>query len=441
MRRKLLGLDLIYLIIIITTFMLLSPEKTIVYNALIIGIVVALIVIFNSFYLNHKWFRHIDEIDNLIKNMKKEDRISIGNLSSEKKISSIQSGLVELSRHIELMATKYGYRKGQLEAILSSLSIGLVAVTETGEVIFHNPAFYDIYKLSVSMQGQSITNINDSTLSEIIKNATTSDVVEVINVEKKDGLIYNFKGIEIRSEGNKIGTLILIEDVTKIQKIDKMKSDFVSNVTHELKTPLTSIKGFAETLKNIEPTDKFNRDRFLGIIEEESERLSILINDILYLSEVEGSHCPMKESVDINKVVRSVMEISKTEIKEGVTLKFEATKNYFVTFEKYRLKQMLLNIISNSVRYTDEGSVRIILEEDKKNVILKVIDTGIGIPTKDQGRIFERFYRVDKDRSRLTGGTGLGLSIAKHIAERNQCNIHLESKLGVGTEVTILIKK
>lgn len=442
MRRRLLNLNILYAVVIIITYLLLDKEGHLATNLIIMGVVTALFVLFSYFYLDSIWFKHLDVLDDAIKEMREDHKIEIQKLSREREIENIQLGLENLSEHIESMATKYGYRKGQLEAILGSLKIGLVAITQEGKVIFHNPKFSEIYLLGTNIQGKNIyENIYDRNLLEVLEESLSTEIFMRQNILQPNGLVYNFKGLEIKSKTERIGTLIIIEDVSKVYQVDKMKSDFVSNVTHELRTPLTSIKGFAETLRNVDPTDTATRDKFLGIIEDESDRLQLLINDILYLSEVEGTVTREKDDVDINRVIREVLELTQPYAKKNVELIFKADQHYIVNFERYKLKQLLINLVSNSVKYTDEGSITISLDDDLEHVVLRVKDTGIGIPEKDQGRIFERFYRVDKDRSRLTGGTGLGLSIVKHIVERNEAQIHLESEVGVGTTVTVFIKK
>ncbi len=442
MRKRLLYLNIIYAIIILVVFVFLDFDKPITTNLTVLAVLMATFIAFTYFYLNHLWFKHLDEVDFLIHDMTNEEKVSVFEHSKEDGIANIQYGLEELSEHIENMSLKYGYRKGQLEAILESLKLGLVAITQEGKVIFHNPKFSETYHLGQSIQGKSIyKNIYDKNLLDVLDESLSSEAYTLPNIVQSNGLVYSYYGLEIKSADERIGTLIVVEDVTKVHIVDKMKSDFVSNVTHELKTPLTSIRGFTETLKQVDAADLKTRNKFLNIIEDESERLSILINDILYLSEVESTTSKQKDDIDINRAIREVIELCEPNTSEDVSIVFEADKNYIIQFEQFKLKQMLINLISNSVKYTDSGEVRVSLSEDIDYVVLKVSDTGIGIPEKDQGRIFERFYRVDKGRSRLTGGTGLGLSIVKHIAERNDCQIHLDSVVGEGTTVTILIKK
>ncbi len=440
MRKRLIYLNTIFALILLTAFMLIDTFTA--SNVTLMVIVMIIMIAFSSFYLNSVWFKHINEMKTLLDSMMNNELVKVSKKSKESIISDLQVTMVELSEHINTMSTKYGYRKGQLEAIFESLTNGLIAISKDGKIMFHNPKLTELYHLDKTIQGEDVyENIDDKYFLKVLNESLKSDMFSLSNVIQKNGLVFNYKGLEIKTATERIGTLIVIEDVTKSYKIDKMKADFVSNVTHELKTPLTSIRGFTETLKHVDPEDKDTRDKFLGIIESESDRLSLLINDILYLSELEDISLAKVENIDVNRVIKEIIDLIQGSLNTAVKVVFNADKNYFVKFEQYKLKQMLLNLLNNSAKYTDEGTISISLDEEKNYVILKIIDTGIGIPEKDQGRIFERFYRVDKDRSRLTGGTGLGLSIVKHIAERNDCQVHLESEVGVGTTVTIFIKK
>ncbi len=442
MKKRLLSLNIAFGVVFIITYLLVDREGHLAANLVILVAVMTIFILGQHYYLNRRWFRHLEELPELMKEIKREESVRAHELSREPLITELQYGLEGVSEHIERMSTKYSHRKGQLEAILGSMKIGIVAVRQDGSIIFHNPKFAEIYKLGLNLQGKDIyENIYDSNLLEVLEQSLTTDLFVLPNVIQPNGLVFNYKGLEMKTDEEIIGTLIVIEDVTKVYQVDKMKSDFVSNVTHELKTPLTSIRGFTETLQQVDPGDVNTRNRFLGIIEKESERLSLLINDILYLSELESTNIKEKVDVDLNSICAEVVEMTRQSVGDNVELIFEADKHYVVPFEMNKFKQMLINLVSNSAKYTDEGSIKVELSSDLDFVVLKVKDTGIGIPEEDQGRIFSRFYRVDKGRSRKTGGTGLGLSIVKHIVERNDAQIQLESEVDKGTTVTVYIKK
>lgn len=227
-----------------------------------------------------------------------------------------------------------------------------------------------------------------------------------------------------------------------MKKLERIRSDFVANVSHELKTPLTSIKGFVETLKDGAIDDKDVAIKFLNIIEVEVERLVRLINDLLYLSEIENAAMPiLEEKVVVKEVVLEIIELLKIKAeKKNIQLDIKVQEGLEMNIYRDWLKQIFINLIDNAIVYNKEnGKVWVTVEKLDNLIVIKVKDTGIGIPEKEIERIFERFYRVDKGRSRKFGGTGLGLSIVKHIVELYGGKVWVESQEGIGSEFTVTI--
>jgi len=219
-----------------------------------------------------------------------------------------------------------------------------------------------------------------------------------------------------------------------------MRKSFVANVTHELKTPLTSIKGYVETIKNNEITDQTKINRFMDIIDIEANRLKTLIDDILMLSEIENMQGNISEVnlVEVVSEVKDVMQNISTD--NSVTVNYLCDKDVKVLLDKNRIKQLLINLIDNAIKYNIEnGVVNVKIAKLNSFVEITVEDTGIGIDETHLPRVFERFYRVDKSRSRQMGGTGLGLAIVKHIVISFNGTINIESKLGQGTKIYIKI--
>lgn len=226
--------------------------------------------------------------------------------------------------------------------------------------------------------------------------------------------------------------------VQAMKKVENMRREFVSNVTHELKTPLTSIRGFVETLKDGAIEDPKMAHKFLDIIEIETERLSNLISDTLLLSEIESKQDTNREPCDVNAVITEVVELLQPKVKEHVRLIFQPDPTVkFYNCNRDRLKQLLINLVDNGLKATEFGAVTIVCRTAGNQLVLEISDTGIGMEEEQLDRIFERFYRVDKGRSKAQGGTGLGLSIVKHIVELYNGTIHVTSKPGVGTEFTV----
>ncbi len=226
--------------------------------------------------------------------------------------------------------------------------------------------------------------------------------------------------------------------LSAMKAVEKQRREFVSNVTHELKTPMTSIRGFVETLKNGALEDPECAGRFLDIIDIETERLGNLIDDTLLLSEIENKKDVRQEPCDVNKVIEEVVELLTPKVKPHVRLIFtpdSSVRPY--TCNRDRLKQLLINLVDNGLKATEFGAVTINCRSTPKDLVLEITDTGIGMEAEQTERIFERFYRVDKGRSREQGGTGLGLSIVKHIVELYKGTIQVKSRLGEGSEFRV----
>lgn len=334
-------------------------------------------------------------------------------------------------------------RNAELEAMLSSMTAGVVAIDDSNEILFYNKAFIGIVNPSnKEVLGQSLYNI--------VRNAAVFDAIDQV---RETNLSVEHEGTFSRGDLRHIrvtatplgmegrqyfGVLLIIEDVTKLKKLESIRSDFVSNVTHELKTPLTSIRGFIDTLKGGAIKEEAIANRFLDIIDIEAERLYSLIQDILLLSEIESKREFETIPCDMNACVNSVIELLASKVSEKVNVIF-VPQPYLKPFicNPDRMKQLLINLLDNAIKYTEEGDITISCMEEDNKLVLRVKDTGIGIAKDHLSRIFERFYRVDKGRSRKQGGTGLGLSIVKHIVELYNGNIQVDSEPGIGTEFKI----
>ena len=238
------------------------------------------------------------------------------------------------------------------------------------------------------------------------------------------------------------GVMVVIQDITEHVKLDNMRREFVADVSHELKTPITSIMGYADTLLEGE-YDKQTQDKFLGVVAAEARRMAKLVTDLLALSRFDNNQEKVKkEEFDLGELVKACQEKVQLEIdKKHHNVECFVTANVPPVYaDRYGIERVVLNILTNSIKYTKEnGNIKIYVGFVYNDAYIKVIDTGIGIPEEDLEKVFERFYRVDKARTREMGGTGLGLSIAKEILEKNNSKININSELGKGTEVVIRI--
>lgn len=338
----------------------------------------------------------------------------------------------------------------QLKSIVKSISHGILAIDIEGNVLLINKEAKEMIKadLSTKVEGRNINAvIKDKDILREISKFIGSNKSNMSQITNKDDIVYNIKLDPVYLQSSKnviIGSIINIEDVTERVRLENMRSDFVANVTHELKTPLTSISGFVETLRINDNIDISTRNRFLGIIETESDRLKRLIDDILLLSFIENKEQESSEDVDIYSVFKEVYELTYTSAKVkdiDIEYNFEH-ENMIIKSNRDYIKQIFLNLVDNAIKYTPNGGiVTTEVRYDDNYILIKVIDNGIGISKEDKTRIFERFYRVDKARSRDVGGTGLGLAIVKHIVKSLHGTIDVESELNIGTKFIVKIPK
>ena len=334
-------------------------------------------------------------------------------------------------------------RKNQIETILLHMTDGIIAFNIKGEIILINPAAKKF--LSISPEDNTFDDIFgkfklDINTEKVIYLDSWTSTEQRIQVDDQyvKVLFAPFKNEEERPDG----VIAVIQDITEHVKLDNMQKELVADVSHELKTPITSIMGYADTLLE-GGYDEKTQTKFLNVIASESRRMARLVTDLLTLSRYDSNKKKTrKETFDLGELVKMCQEKLAIEIK-----KKGHKVNSFVTADvppvyadKDDIERVVLNILTNSIKYTpDNGEIKIYVGFVYNDAYIKIFDNGIGIPEDDLSRIFERFYRVDKARTREMGGTGLGLSIAKEILDKNGGSIDIKSKVGEGTEVVIRI--
>lgn len=370
--------------------------------------------------------------------------IASGNLNKRVIINS-KDEIGDLSKTFNNMADKlentlkeYLDKKNKLEAILKSMDNGVIAVDTNYRIIMINPYAKKIFGISRDVIGESLMDsIRDFELEDVFKNVKKE--YKEIKILRPRERYLRIKTDYIINVDKKIGVVASIQDITDIKKLENMRSQFVANVSHELKTPLTSIKGFAETLKYVD--DVKNKNKFLNIIDDEANRLTRLINDILTLSYIENNKMDKLELININCMINDVCYMMKPSArKKHIKIKKIICKMPNIWGDADRFKQMIINLIDNAIKYTNDGGlVKVGTAVDRNNCIIWIEDNGVGIAKEHQERLFERFYRVDKARSRSQGGTGLGLAIVKHIVLKFNGSIELDSEIGRGSKFKIKI--
>ncbi|MCB2292265.1 cell wall metabolism sensor histidine kinase WalK [Clostridium algoriphilum] len=357
---------------------------------------------------------------------------------SDGEIGELAKNFNEMADKLELTLKEVTDKQNRLEAILQSMESGVIAVDRKNKVIIINPYAKKTFGITKDIIGQNLLdNIRNFELENMLNNS--DDNYKEIKIAWPEERELRIKTADIINDNEHIGTVAVVQDITEVKKLEKMRTQFVANVSHELKTPLTSIKGFAETLKYVD--DAPTKEKFLNIINEEVERLTRLITDILTLSHIEQQKEVKNENIDVNKIIEDVynLMINTANIK-GIKLVVQKQIIKTIIGDTDRFKQMLINLVDNALNYSESGdSVCIGMESKADKCILWVEDTGVGIDKKQISRLFERFYRVDKARSRSKGGTGLGLAIVKHIVLQFNGKIYVESKLGVGSKFIVEI--
>jgi two-component system phosphate regulon sensor histidine kinase PhoR len=361
----------------------------------------------------------------------------------------------QLAKNINCMVEQYREKvryadeeRGKLESVFASMIEGVVVLNNQKRIELMNKGMNDIigprYSIDVigktsleafrNLDLQNALDVFDETKRPISQELSLGDenpVILSVNISAIHGL-----------PGNEEKTMMVFHDITRLKKLERMREDFVANVTHEIKTPLTAIIGFIETLQNGAIEESLTAKKFLGTIAENARRLNRLVDGLLILSNIElGEMTLQLEGVSVIQVVDHVLPIFEGRAQEK-NLKID--KNLperlpMIHADRDRVAQVLLNVIDNAVKFTpDGGSVAIrAYEEGKDSVVIQVVDTGVGIPKSEMPRLGERFYRVDRARSRELGGTGLGLSIVKHLMKAHQGRIEIESKMGGGTTISL----
>lgn len=334
----------------------------------------------------------------------------------------------------------------RLEAILRGMSDGVLMVDIRGKVVLANRAFRKIFRINERIEGKQLMEVlrNTEVLGLFNRTIETWDIAAAeITVSRVDRELYLFAtAVPIYSGDSVSGTVITLHDITRLRLLEEMRKDFVANVSHEIKTPITAIQGFAETLLDGAIDDKENSARFLGMIKNHSQRLNSLVDDLLTLSRIElGDIVVNKSEVKLTDVIDVGFAMLKDKAdKKGLSLQKDLRQGpAVISADRDRLVQILLNLVDNGIKFTEKGGVTVGIEMTGDVATLFVEDTGVGIPASHLPRLGERFYRVDRARSREMGGTGLGLAIVKHLVKAHDWEMAIESTPGKGTKVKLFI--
>lgn len=422
-----------------------NESKVIFLQAMFIALLISALL---SFFITSSITAPINDLT------EKAEKMASGDFSQEirgksnDEIGRLADMFNILRRELDDNITEISNEKSKLETILKYMADGLIAVDLSGQIIHANAAARALLDLS----DEEMENLNFSgilqkfgkkDIADGIKNITSSEVMNEIVMYRSNILSIRYARFTAEDD-NDIGVIMLIQDITESQKLEQMQTDFVANVSHELRTPLTTIKSYTETLLESGIEDEETQKNFLMVIDDETERMSRLVKELLQLSRLDSHREKMNfKELEVGKILEDcVKKITLTAQAKEQTVECVYDRNtpLYIMGDRDKMQQVILNILTNSIKYTQAGGkIRLNAWKEDDVVCITVEDNGIGISDAELSRIFERFYRVDKARSRAMGGTGLGLSIAKQIIEVHGGSILAQSKEGSGTTMQITL--
>lgn len=409
-------------------------------NYLVIIELILILILIKYIFSLRKYLNELKQISNKILNNNYNISLKISKNAS---YTEIGKAFELLTTQMKIKDSKSSLDTSNIQAILSTVPEGLIAIDLEEQIIFANQKAKDLIGIPNIGDGERLfAKIYDQEVSQKIQ-----DLIYGKNSEAKEK-IYK-KHLQLRAskivqgkENIPMGNLISITDITELVQTEKIRQDFVSNVTHELKTPITSISGFAETLIENQDLPGETQHKFLKIIDSESKRLNELIDDILTFSFIEENQEIKFERVNVVKIIENIVYNIKNQAQhKNIDIKLNSERNnIFIQSNKNYLIRIFINLIDNSVKYSPADSkVELNIFTKNEFLFVEIIDNGRGISEEDIERVFERFFRADRSRTRSESGTGLGLAIVKHLVKSLNGKIILNSKLGEGSKFTVIL--
>lgn len=419
----------------------LEETRLILTNATLMALVITVLL---GFLIASSITEPIRDVTKKAEEMSMGDFDQFVSVKSDDEIGQLASMFNHLTLKLKDTIEEMDLERNKLDTIFSYMAEGVIAVDKSGIVIHANPI------------GLKLLGIDEIELYNNYKLDLESLGMEGIDYEEEETLngesifhnidgVYKAKYAPYKNERDDIAGIIMVyQDITQEHRLENMRKEFVANVSHELKTPITTIKSYTETLME-DDIDSDVSHKFLSVIDNECDRMARLVRDLLQLSNIDYNKAKWtRKEVSLKEILKgsiSKLEILAREKQQKILCEIE-DELPMISADKDGIEQVILNILSNAIKYTDNnGQIKVVAKSEEDNIKLIVEDNGIGIPNEDQGRIFERFYRVEKGRSRDLGGTGLGLSIAKEIIEAHEGTIELFSKNGEGTTVEVKLRR
>jgi len=415
------------------------------------GLIIAILSALLSLYISRRISRPIEEIKASAECYARGDFQCSVPITDLEEISALSEAMKKMARDLDNRIKTIEEQKNEIKAILSSMVEGVIAVDNQENVISLNEAAGKMFDCDPSWaRGKSIQEAlrNSSFLAFVSETLTRDEPVEkeIVLSPLEERYLTGHGTRLMNKEGDQIGAVFVLNDITRLKRLENIRKDFVANVSHELKTPITAIKGFVETLLDNGIEDSADRDRFLKIIDKHVIRLVEIIEDLLRLSkiekEAENNEIVFTEG-RIKPVLKTAMQVCESKaVDRQIEFELDCDDQISASINPALLEQAIINLLDNAIKYSDEKSKVIITAvQDPEEIKISIKDTGSGIERRHLPRLFERFYRVDKARSRELGGTGLGLAIVKHISQAHGGRVTVETELGKGSVFTIHIPK
>lgn len=450
MRRLTLNAVLLYALLSGSTYIIVNLvaagfQNRWYYGLLIFGIHLVSLLIF-GLWVDH-YVKIVQYLNTMVKGFSRRNLIPTTFINTDGELGQLNESLHLMAKNLNKYLLMTLQEKDQMETILASMVEGVLAFDTAGRLMLMN-------KTAQNMLDINWEKVRKKYFLEILRNHQLADLLKVVLTEHKrqvievrltplDLEIYRvyitpIKGKDAYSQG----AVMVLRNVTKVRHLEQMRTEFVANVSHELRTPMTSIKGYVETLLDGAWEDKEVSLNFLNIINAETDRLNRLISDLLYLSRLEtGRMEATKKSIKAESFSQNIVNILKPLAqRKNIRIETKIIPGQVISANESMLEQVVINLLENAIKYSHDGqSVRLEIGPYEQGTFIKVMDWGIGIPPESLPRLFERFYRVDKARSRQVGGTGLGLSIVKHIIERHRGQVQVESEEEKGTTFTVIL--
>jgi two-component system phosphate regulon sensor histidine kinase PhoR len=409
------------------------------------SLVAAFVALFIAYVFSRSFTRRISRLRAFAEGLVKANFTESPLPDANDELGALTRSLNSTASQLHALLDRLGLESARREAILTSMVEGVLAVDQDLRITFYNASFARAVGLraEIAERAPLVEVVRDPVLREILARvvSTGETLKQRLQLPAAEGRAFEVQAAPLRVPGGR-GAIAILHDIADLERLERVRKDFVANVSHELRTPLTAIRGYTETLLEGGLEDQENNRKFLEIIKAHATRLNSIASDLLALSELESGKATAEPArVSVQAAMEAALRAVEAEARSRrVKLIRGRIEDVAVLGERVQLEQALVNLLTNAVKFNrPDGEVRVEVTRTKDDqVSVTIADNGIGIPSADLPRLFERFYRVDKARSREMGGTGLGLSIVKHIVERMHGRVTVESQLGKGSIFTIL---